>query len=70
MTVVDSRRSKTRQRNNDFSINVREFFSMFLAIMLWGPELANANRMIHLKSWIDNSAAVAWTNKLAVVLTS
>ena len=51
--------------NKDFSINVREFFSVFLATMLWVPELAEANRMIHVKSWIDNSAAVAWTNKLA-----
>ena len=57
--------SENRKGNKDFSINVREFFSMFLATMLWGPELADANRMIHIKSWIDNSAAVSWTNKLA-----
>ena len=33
--------------------------------MLWGPELAQPNRMIHLKGWIDNMTAVSWTNKLA-----
>ena len=64
-TMSKAQRNELRLRNNDFSINVREFFSMFLAIMLWGPELARDDRMIHLKSWIDNSAAVSWTNKLA-----
>ena len=56
---------ETRDGSEDFSINVREFFSLFLAITLWGPDLTQSNRMVHLKAWIDNSAAVSWSNKLA-----
>jgi len=52
-------------QNNDFSINVREFFSVVLAILIWGPSWVRPGKFFHVKAWIDNSTAVAWCNKLA-----
>jgi len=44
-----------------FSINVREYFSLCLAIAIWAHDL----RGLHVHAWIDNAAGVAWTSKLA-----
>ena len=50
---------------SDFSINVREFFAVVLAFSLWGSDWNRPGQTTHVRSWIDNSAAVAWLNKLA-----
>lgn len=49
---------------DDFSINVREFLSVVLAIGTWGDDWACAERPIHIRVWLDNMAAVKWTNTL------
>ena len=51
--------------DKDFSINVREFFSVVLAVLVWGPSWSSQGTPFHVKAWIDNSAAVSWCNKLA-----
>ena len=50
---------------DDFSINVREFFSVALAVLLWGHTWHTPGKFFHVKAWIDNAAAVSWCNKLA-----
>jgi len=50
---------------DEFSINVREFFSVALAVLIWGHTWSSTNRVFHVKAWIDNAAAVSWCNKLA-----
>ena len=49
----------------DFSINVREFFSVALAVLVWGHTWNSPGRFFHVKAWIDNTSAVSWCNKLA-----
>ena len=51
--------------STDFSINAREFLSVALAILIWGPSWETTRKFFHFKAWIDNSAAVSWCNKLA-----
>ena len=51
--------------SSDFSINVREFFAVVLAFCLWGPDWERPGQTTHIRSWIDNSSAVSWLNKLA-----
>jgi len=51
--------------STDFSINVREFLSIALAMLIWGPSWETTGKFFHVKAWIDNSAAVSWCNKLA-----
>jgi len=67
--LVQSRQFTTNDKNSkpdsDFSINVREFFSVVLAVLVWGPSWSTRGTPFHVKAWIDNSAAVSWCNKLA-----
>ena len=58
---------KTKPPTDDdsFSINVREFFSVILAISMWGPAWHNPISTVHITMWLDNTAAVSWTNKLS-----
>ena len=44
--------------HDDFSINVREFFAVVLAMELWGPHMSQFSHITHCRAWIDNSAAV------------
>jgi len=57
--------SPESHQSTDFSINVREFFSVALALCIWGSSWSCRNEFFHVHAWIDNSAAVTWCNKLA-----
>ena len=48
-----------------FSINVREFLSVILAVSAWGHRWSLPAKTTHVRFWLDNKAAVTWTNKLA-----
>ena len=56
---------------SDFSINVREHFAIGLAVCLWGRLLGDpdAATTTHIEAVTDNTAALAWTSKLASVNT-
>lgn len=49
------------------SINVREMQSCVLATLHWGPIWARQykDKPIHVCAWIDNTSAVAWTQRRA-----
>lgn len=57
-------------QNGAFSINVREQFSAALAILCWGPDWQSTSKLIHIRFWIDNAAAVSWCNNLSSTNTS
>ena len=52
---------------DEFTINVREHFAIVLAILLWGRFLHDptGTTTVHVGVLSDNTAAVAWTNKLS-----
>ncbi|ETP42781.1 hypothetical protein F442_10334 [Phytophthora nicotianae P10297] len=51
--------------NNEFGINVRELMSVVYAALIWGSSWTSGDEdpESHMKFWIDNMSAVAWSNK-------
>lgn len=53
-------------RQGNFSINVREQLSVAFAVLMWGAGWSNGENAdyTHVRVWIDNKSAVAWSNRL------
>ena len=49
----------------ELGINLRELMSAVFAALVWGPlwSISGAAPENHVRFWIDNTSAVAWTNK-------
>lgn len=52
--------------STEFGINIRELMSAVFATLVWGPLWVTlADQEAHVRVWIDNQAAVTWSNKRA-----
>lgn len=65
--LLESTWTASGSKTTDFNINVRELFSVALAAILFGPSWTNSNKssITLVRAWIDNTAAVSWSNRLS-----
>ncbi|OWZ16100.1 hypothetical protein PHMEG_00010151 [Phytophthora megakarya] len=51
--------------SDEMSINTREFMSAVFATVVWGSQWStrSSRSSSHVRFWIDNTSAVAWTNR-------